>query len=75
MWNSVTYSADSTLAELIRQIERLDIPVELLSVQGDIDTIHDLKPLLNALEANHNKLLPAQQKLYRWLKDQKESYA
>lgn len=69
VWADVTYSKHTTLEELTEQLAKHKIPVHLLSMQGDIDIAADLKPLMNALEANRN-LLPAQQKLYRWLQSQ-----
>ncbi len=69
MWTNVTYSTDTTLQELIKQLSKHDIDVYLLPQQEDIDIVSDIKPLINSLESN-NHLLPAQQKLYRWLKSQ-----
>lgn len=71
IWTKVNYSQNTTLEELSSNLAAHSITIQLLSSQGDIDTANDLKPLLNALEANRN-LLPAQRKLYRWLQSQTE---
>jgi len=73
IWTQVNYSQSVTLEELSSNLAAHGITIQLLSSQGDIDTVNDLKPLLNALEANRN-LLPAQRKLYRWLQSQTEIF-
>jgi len=73
IWTKVNYSQSITLEELSSNLAANGITIQLLSSQGDIDTVNDLKPLLNALEANNN-LLPAQRKLYRWLQSQTEIF-
>lgn len=73
IWTKVSYSQSVTLEELSSNLAANGITIQLLSSQGDIDTMNDLKPLLNALEANRN-LLPAQRKLYRWLQSQTEIF-
>lgn len=69
VWTNVTYSKCTTLQELTKQLEQHEIKVSLLISKGDVDTASNLKPLINALKINNN-LLPAQQKLYRWLQSQ-----
>ena len=71
IWTKVKYSQSATLEELSSNLAAHGITIQLLPSKGDVDTASDLKPLLNALEANHN-LLPAQRKLYRWLQSQTE---
>lgn len=71
IWTKVNYSRSITLEELSSNLAAHDITIQLLSSQGDIDTASDLKPLMNALEANRH-LLSAQQKLQRWLQSQGE---
>ena len=72
IWTRVNYSQSSTLEELSSNLAAQGISIQLLSSQGDIDTIQDFKPLLSTLlETNYN-LLPARQKLYKWLQSQTE---
>ena len=66
IWTEVNYSQSQTLAELRAKLAAHGISAELLPPCGDVDTIHDLKPLIDALRANSN-LLPAQQRLQAWL--------
>lgn len=69
LWMNVEYSQATTLEKLSSNLIRQGIDIQLLSPQGDVDTINDFKPLIRALEANNN-LLPTQRKLYRWLQSQ-----
>lgn len=73
IWTNVNYSQNTTLAELSYNLVAHGITIQLLSSNGDVDTAGDLKPLLNALEANNNRF-PAQQKLYKWLQSQTEIF-
>ena len=68
IWTEVSYSQSQTLAELRSNLAAHGISVELLPLQTDVDTIHDLKPLSHALKTNGN-LLPAQQRLQAWLEE------
>ena len=69
IWTDVTYSNNTTLHELSGQLAKYNIPVNLLSTQGDVDTANDIWPLMQGLEQNRN-LLPTQKKLYDWLQNQ-----
>ncbi|MBI3580492.1 MAG: DUF2064 domain-containing protein [Nitrospinae bacterium] len=71
-WTGVAYSTNSTLRELARNLESQNIPVRLISEQGDVDSARDLKTLMNALEASPD-LLPAQRRLLAWLRACKET--
>jgi len=73
IWTKVNYSQSVTLEELSSNLAAHDITIQLLSSQGDVDTTSDFKPLMSTLDANNN-LLPAQQKLHRWLQSQKELF-
>lgn len=69
VWVNVTYSKRTTLQALTKQLTQHGLKVNLLIAKGDVDTASNLKPLIRALKINNN-LLPAQQKLYRWLQSQ-----
>jgi rSAM/selenodomain-associated transferase 1 len=73
VWNNVTYSQNNTLEQLSSNLLRQGITMQLLSLQGDVDTVNDLKSLMYALKVN-NKLLPSQQKLYNWLQRHTEIF-
>ncbi len=66
IWMDVKYSEDTTLDQLVKQLNKHDISAEILSKQGDVDTIADLEDLMRSLEDNDN-LLPAQMNLQKWL--------
>ncbi len=70
VWTGVAYSTDVTLRELARNMESQNIPVRLISKQGDVDSARDLKTVMNALETSPDPL-PAQRKLLGWLRARK----
>lgn len=72
VWTNVVYSQTTTLQQLIDQLERTGISVELFTPQGDVDTANDLNPLLDALKTSSD-LLPAQRQLYSWLQSRIKS--
>lgn len=71
IWTKANYSLSSTLKELSSNLTADGITIRLLPTQNDVDTMHDLKPLINALTINSD-LLPSQKKLHRWLQSQTE---
>ena len=71
VWTQVDYSHHTTLQTLCANLTAHHISIKHLSTTVDVDTIHDLKPLLHALNANTIRL-PAQQTLKDWLQKQLE---
>jgi len=72
IWTKVRYSQTTTLEELRSNLRDHGIGIQSLCLQGDTDTVADFTPLLSALEKN-NHPLPAQQKLYKWLRSQTDN--
>ena len=68
-WTQVCYSQSTTLEELAAHLSSEGITAKMLPRKSDVDTIDDLKLLFNTLTLS-NTLLPAQKKLYDWLKTQ-----
>ena len=69
VWTQVTYSSASTLRELVSNLKNVGMAVVLLASDGDVDTVDDLKPLMQALQLKRG-LRPQQQRLYDWLTEQ-----
>ena len=69
VWTQVTYSSESTLRELVSNLKNVGMAVVLLASDGDVDTVDDLKPLMQALQLKRG-LRPQQQRLYDWLTEQ-----
>ncbi len=66
VWESVTYSSNTTLRELCEAIEAQGRTVKFLSEQQDVDTVDDLRTLHADLAARHD-LNHAQKELFSWL--------
>ena len=69
IWESVTYSVDTTLKELATLIEKKGKRVNYLGSESDVDVIADLATLERSLCEIEDDLLPAQARLLDWLKD------
>lgn len=67
IWEQVTYSANTTLAELTELLRSHDISVNTLAGAQDVDTLVDLKKLSEVLDEKADDLNSAQVSLRDWL--------
>lgn len=62
-FTSIPYSCDTTASKMISELEKTR-SVKIINPLTDVDTVGDLKPLLNELQ---NCMLPEQKELSAWL--------
>lgn len=67
VWESVTYSVDTTLEELVGKATKHVGHVHMTYRFQDVDEVADLKTLQETLEHRGKTLLPAQVRLREWL--------
>jgi len=67
IWESVAYSKDTTLTDLVNAVTAYGSHVHLASKLQDVDVYADLTSLRDTLEHRSGTLLPAQVKLLEWL--------
>ncbi len=67
VWKSVTYSADTTLEELVKATNDYGHNVHIDHKMQDVDVLENLITLQKELEQKSNILLPAQIVLLKWL--------
>jgi len=67
VWESVAYSKDTTLADLVAAVTAHGSHVHLVHKLQDVDVVKDLISLRDTLEQRGNTLLPAQAELLEWL--------
>lgn len=69
VWEAVQYSVDSTLSELIAEVEVHGDSVGKGEVMQDVDEFEDLPTLEAELKKRETDLLPAQTELLKWLQE------
>ncbi len=69
VWDNVTYSADTTLEELMRATNNYGHSVLKSDEMQDVDVVEDLVSLQKTFEQESNTLLPAQKVLLKWLQE------
>jgi len=74
IWEAVTYSTETTLAELEQHLGKADITLVRLAEAHDVDTIEDLATLHTSLNTNMDRLNGAQQHLLQWLEEHRSYF-
>lgn len=74
VWNSVTYSADTTLEELVAATNKHGHNVYPCYPMQDVDELKDLATLQVTLEQKGKTLLPAQELLLKWLQEHNPTF-
>ncbi|MEM7068531.1 MAG: TIGR04282 family arsenosugar biosynthesis glycosyltransferase [Pseudomonadota bacterium] len=67
VWENVTYSTDTTLAELQGQISMAGLKIQELEVEQDVDQLPDLAALVDRLQNDRGSLLLSQVSLLKHL--------
>ena len=67
VWESVSYSVDTTLEELIKASNEHGHHVTISHRMQDVDLLEDLATLQKAFEQKEGLILPAQRNLLDWL--------
>ncbi len=70
IWENVTYSASTTLAEFVALLGSSGFSVARLGEMQDVDEAADLASLQTFLEGRSSELLPEQLELLGWLRQQ-----
>lgn len=74
IWQSVTYSTETTLEELVKATNDHGHSVTTRHEMQDVDVLEDLTTLQLTLEQQGSVLLPAQVSLLKWLQDHNPTF-
>lgn len=69
IWESVTYSKETTLQELVECLDLNEISVSFLQAEQDVDTLADLRVLRERFCSETDLLSPEHVRLRQWLMD------
>jgi uncharacterized protein len=70
IWMKVIYSQEDTLAQLLLELDHVNIQYDLIGMLVDCDTISDMEVLYCDL-SKKEALLPAQKKIVDWIQKNK----